>query len=290
MFWEKGKKRLITCSGREDGAGAQISAAVSTILYARHFGYDYVHTPLTNVAHFQDGQDPKKWAADWERFFSLGDGEPPAKLHDSLEQHYLRRPHRWRPKAGKLNFVHHCHKVTDRQAELWSAYRPELRRKFTVHPKPPTSTCPEGVRKIGVHIRRGDVRSDNQFTSRFTPNRRILEVLSRITKALGNESYEVHIYSQSGSDLSDFDAIEPVWHLDEDPFVTFNSLVNCDILLPAISSFSWLAGLISTGRVVQDEFWHPPMPDWITFGDTDQLSRSALADHLKQPNRSTVPA
>lgn len=274
----------MTCRDRQDGAGAQITAAISTILYAQFFGYRYVHSPLCDVAHFEPDDDPAEWAARWERFFSLGDGETPASNFADLESVYLRRPHRWRPRIGKLNFVHHCHKVTNRHPELWNRYRPELRRKFALDPKPPALGGHSDKRVIAVHVRRGDVTADNQFTSRFTPNERITGILAKVIEALEGENHEVHLYSQSGSDFSGFDRFDPVWHLDEDPFATFHALASCDILLSAISSYSWLAALINPAKVIQDKFWHPTMPDWMTFCEIDSQPASNLADYLRTSN------
>lgn len=150
------------------------------MLYAQHFGYQYVHSPLQDVAHFGPDDDHSKWASDWEDFFSLGTNELPASDFANLEPRFLRRPHRWRPRANKLNFVRHCHKITDKHSELWHRFRPELRKRFAITPKPPPFGQGQRSHQIAVHIRRGDVRPDNQFTSRFTPNQRILEVLSKI--------------------------------------------------------------------------------------------------------------
>jgi hypothetical protein len=277
----------VTCRDRVDGAGAQVTAALSTLLYAKHFGYSYVHSPLTNVAHFPPEAGAAEWASKWEEFFSVGANEVPASNLSQLKEVPLPRPHRWRPKRGRLNVVHHCHKVTDKHPELWHEFRPEVRRRYHLTPKPAhTLTNPE-VRRIAVHIRRGDVMSDNQFAERFTPNERIVSILSRTIEALGEEACEVHIYSQSGSDFSGFDTFDPVWHLDDDAFTSFHALASCDILLAATSSFSWLAGLVNDGHVIQDTFWHPAMPDWLSFGDMEKLSLPTLAAHLR-PRKSQL--
>jgi hypothetical protein len=67
------------------------------------------------------------------------------------------------------------------------------------------------------------------------------------------------------SDLSDFDAIPSLHrYINGNPLDSFIRMMNADVLVISKSSFSYLAGLLSTSSVVvYNNFEHPPMPGWL---------------------------
>lgn len=253
----------LTCRGRHDGGGAQISACISTMIAARLRGVSYAHSPLQSVAHAPEGIVGADWARRWETFFSLGYGETAAAEVPDLKLHFLRKPHRRRPKRGRLNVVAHCHKLTNAHREAWAAIVPELRRKYFLTPKPEPSGFDAGLTHIAVHLRRGDVTHNGEFAERFCPASRLLPELRRRIAALGADRCRVHLYSQGDpDDFTEFESLAPYLHLDEDPFLSFHGMVRADILFTAISTFSYLAAMLGEGKVVYQPFWHPPLPEW----------------------------
>ncbi len=58
------------------------------------------------------------------------------------------------------------------------------------------------------------------------------------------------------------------------------SLVGADILVTSHSSFSYSAGLYNEGLTVYSEFWHSPLPSWITYHDSAQLARALGQQHV----------
>ena len=94
MFFRRSGPTYIPCRDRDDGGGAQISAQISTMIYARLKGLVYAHTPLADVAHAPAGTRSEDWSEAWERFFSLGEGETPAKQLADLPEMQLPLPYR----------------------------------------------------------------------------------------------------------------------------------------------------------------------------------------------------
>ncbi len=263
MLFGREKPTYLTCRGRDDGGGAQISACISTMIAARLRGVDYAHSPLEQVAHAPEGVDEVQWGQRWEAFFSLGDGELSAGELTDLPLHPLAKPHRRRPKRGCLNVVAHCHKLTDAHPDAWAEIVPELRRKYQLSPKPVPPGFEAGLTHIAVHLRRGDVTSDGQFAERFSPASRIVPELRRRIGSIGPDRCRVHLYSQGApEDFPELDEFPLRLHLDEDPFVSFHGMVEADVLFTAISTFSYLAGVLGRGEVVYQPFWHPPLSGW----------------------------
>lgn len=283
VFGRSPKMAYVTCRDRRDGGGAQVCAQLSGIIYAALCGATYAHTPFQEIAHGPVDQDPAVWVKAWEEFFSIGAGEVQALDLSHLRERELRKPHRKKPKNGRLNVVHHCHKITNHHPDAWNALRPSIRSKYFLHKKPATPLENDTGMSIAVHVRRGDVTQDGSFSERYTSSSTISSHVKRVVELLGRDRCQVHLFSQSGQDLAEFEELDPQWHLDLDPFTTLHSLASADILFAAKSCFSWLAGLITTGHVIQDEFWHPSMPGWINFKDLPKLSDTQLLSHLQSP-------
>ena len=284
MLFGRAKECFITCRDRTDGGGAQIAAQISTMIHARLKGIHYAHTPLTNVAHAPEGISPEEWSAAWESFFSLGEGEREAAELTHLEEYRLEKPHRQRPKGGKLNVVAHCHKLTDQHPERWAEISGTLREKYALAPKPELPDYNPTDRNIAIHLRRGDVAVDGRFSERFTHIDYILPVMKELVEALGSWA-RIHVYSQGkAEDFVELEEFNPVLHLDEDVFQTFHGMAMADVLLTAKSTFSYLAGVIGTGQVIYEPFWHPALPGWHTIQDEPEKIAHQIAVILDQMN------
>jgi len=100
---------------------------------------------------------------------------------------------------------------------------------------------------IGVHVRRGDISPEKQ-PERWIFNEQYVELFRNINNTLNSDCL-IHIYSEG--DISDFGEISKIdnvlFHLNEDPMVTFHHLVSSDILINAKSAFSVLAAYLHNG-------------------------------------------
>ncbi|BAS59556.1 hypothetical protein NIES2135_09160 [Leptolyngbya boryana NIES-2135] len=259
---------FVTCTGKTDGAGAQIQAVLSTLLYAHEFGLQYVHTPFQELAH-NDENDPN-FAQQWEDFVNLGFDEPSVyqldltnfktvSVRSNLDKIDLSVAE---PKT--LFVVTHCHQFADRYPHRYSKLLKRFQYKYqqSLHPKV-TEFDPTQF-NIALHVRRGDV---NQTTNceRYTTNQTLKALIENISDLLApfNVKTQFHLYSQGQiEDFPDLDHI--VFHLNEPAMKTFHHLVQADVLLMAKSSFSYSAALFSQGIKLYSPFWHRPLRDWIT--------------------------
>lgn len=279
------KDSFITCRDRDDGGGAQISARISTMIFARMKGLTYAHSPVANVAHVPAGTRPEDWSSRWEEFFNLGAGEIGAAEVES-RGYPLRpvpKPHRFLPRSSCLHVVAHCHKVTDRHPGLWAAIAPDLRVKYQLSPKPSLPGYEDGRVQIAVHLRRGDVGSSGRFSERFTADDVVLSGLRRVLAAVGPDRATIRLFSQgSPGDFRAFTDLGARLHLDDDVFETFHHFVQSDVLFVAKSTFSYLGGLIGGNVCIGEPFWHPLLPGWLHPRDLEQ---PGLARLLKERAR-----
>ena len=75
-----------------------------------------------------------------------------------------------------------------------------------------------------------------------------------------------HIYSQGeDKNFEVFKANDTIFHINEDIYSTFISMVVADILVTSASSLSYIAALISDGEIYYKKFWHNPRKEWIKF-------------------------
>lgn len=259
------KDCFITCRDRCDGGGAQIAARISTMIFAKLKGLTYAHSPLADVTHAPPELSTAEWSATWESFFSLGLGEISAAEVEArdLPLVTISKPHRFLPRSQHLYQVTHCHKTSDKNPAAWAKIAPEIRRKYYSTPKPELPKCTPAMKQIAIHLRRGDVGSSGLYSERFTPNDALIGPLTQVIERIGSDRCQLHLFSQGKpADFLPFLQLGAELHLDDDPFLSFHQMVSADVLFTAKSTFSYLAGMIGTGEVIYEPFWHPPLPTW----------------------------
>jgi len=228
--------RNITCTGlRSEGAGSQALMIMNAINFARSFGLTYLHTPFSVIRHAE--RPMEVWAAAWEMLFNLGAGEAACDV-------------------GRREVVNFCYNFTeldvcfgwrrrgDELADAFKALVPEFRRKYYRNKSPRTT---EEV-TIAVHVRRGDVSSDN--SDYFTGNETILRTIAAVKSVLDAHKvkYRIRVYSQATSaDFSELSLRGVELFLDVDAVWTMQELIEADILIVAKGCFSFCAALISDG-------------------------------------------
>ena len=128
---------------------------------------------------------------------------------------------------------------------------------------------------VNLHVRRGDVEELGLNSNRYTSLSVIKNVLTNLCLILDTNriKYEIQLFSQG--EISDFKLLNqfPInYQLNKSEIFTFNQLINSEILITAKSSFSYTAALLTSGLVFYEEFWHPPLSQWINFRRESQIS------------------
>ena len=123
---------------------------------------------------------------------------------------------------------------------------------------------------VAVHVRR-PMKFDSRQGGADTPLTYYLYVMSAVQEMYKSSEKPLlfHLYSQGAVD--DFQLLHSFplqYHLDDSTFETFNGMVFADVLITSASSFSYLAGLLSNGRIVYKSFWHAPRHHWYNVNES----------------------
>jgi hypothetical protein len=254
----------VACRGRNDGAGQQAIAIVSAMMLARYAGCHYYHRPFASMAHAEGSRE--QWAALWEGFLNLGDGEAPlpagAELVDLSA--IVRNPAAYagRPVVVADRLFHLPYEA----APVGEALRADLRTRYWRSPKDGIAAhhAPRGL-TVAVHLRRGDV-SPQSYAHLYVPDEMMLRQIGRVRRALAPFGGALTFNLYSEGDAADFRAFADAGcalHVSGDPFETLHNMVTADVLIGSPSNFSYMAGLLSRGIMVDAQRRKVPLKNWI---------------------------
>jgi hypothetical protein len=158
---------------------------------------------------------------------------------------------------------------------------------------------------IAIHIRRGDVSpcdKDGDVASRYLPNQHYLRLLDHYyryapvitgagTTLQEQQQSQVIVYSQSESfeSWSDFASAcsqhNCTLRLDTDILEVWRGLLTADTLILSKSSFSLVAGLLSSAaQVVYTPFWHQPLANWTVISRELEMETLRDLERIKRDN------
>lgn len=250
----------ITCD-REDGGGAQLHGRISSLAFARAAGIQFFHTPMTRVHFAKDERDIAKWNG-VIRFEQISASISPSinvqevKCLRDLIVRLLLRSEDELPICYKIA---HCHGYTDRFPESISQLIPELKLNFGPTISSHRQECSESV----IHVRGeiGGVEKDSP--RRSSPDMIGSKILHGRKNSL---SQGVLIFtSEFSTELSNFET--DLVHIDysTEVFEVLNCMIRAKNLYMAKSSLSYVAGILSSGVVYYESFWHPMLDHWLPF-------------------------
>ncbi|HET6620884.1 MAG TPA: hypothetical protein VFG64_13170 [Dongiaceae bacterium] len=255
----------VACRGKVDGAGAQAMAKISAMAVAKFAGCRYFHAPFTSMSHAAG--DRQDWAGRWEAFLDLGAGErpvpedaEPVPLAAAVQDPAL---YAGRPVVIVERMFHLP------EAAGWrirDGLRDALRAKYWGSPKAaiPSHRAPAGL-TAAIHLRRGDV-NPSSHAERYVRNEVVLRHIARLREAIVpfGRPLTINLYSEGAAE--DFRAFADAGcnlHIGADTFETFHNMVTADILMSATSMFSYLAGLLSRGVVLDHRGRAPELANWL---------------------------
>ncbi|MEZ5829900.1 MAG: hypothetical protein R3D05_01820 [Dongiaceae bacterium] len=282
----------ITCAGRRDGAGAQALGVLSTMLVARKMRLRYLHTPFSMMGHAPGSRED--WAKAWEAFLNLGFGEEPVPPGADLVhvKEFLRDGIGViRPDTVLAAPAYHWRKFQTPGALRRSGMSLRAKYRASRSPRPVVHRAPPGALTVAVHIRRGDVSYTHPIRKFFytfdPPILKTIEGVRAVAARLGRET-QVNVFSEGPPEMfSAYAAAGCRLHLGGDAFEAFHNLVSADILVQAKSSFSYIAGLISTGAVVHEPYsgqtgklFYRSAPGWIVREESGAFDPDELRTAL----------
>lgn len=223
--------KTLTITGKCDGFGAQYQAIMSGIAYCNYMNYEYIHTPFVKIAH--DGN-----IEELNQFIGI-----PSSKERNIDivmkccgdVHFSKTP----------DIYYNSHVLNKLRQYYDSTVKPNI-----VGPT------------IALHIRRGDVKENNE--KRYTRNNKYKEIISLLLEKYPNDI--ITIFSEGTIDeFRDLQQDRIVFQLNDSIEETFHSLVTAKVLVTAKSSFSYCAALLNKNEVYYMPFWHNPLKHWNIF-------------------------
>jgi hypothetical protein len=283
----------ITCGGKTDGAGAQALAMLSVQLFAQACGFQYIHTPFTLIEH-NHFNDPN-WENEWESFFNLGLGEISFHQIDWTQFEVVRLSDiagiPCSPHQKTIYTIHHAHDYANLFPNAYQKITNAISARYVANSKQRYSIYKYDKLNIALHIRRGDIGKSGNASNRYTSNTSVIQMVQNLIENLRingvtENTIVFHVFSQGDANdfsdiLEEFRNLEMYFHLDSSPFESFNGLVESDILVMSKSTFSYLAALLCGGVKIYDNFYHPPLKNWVKWSKNYNLSRKEFQESLK---------
>jgi hypothetical protein len=265
----------LTCD-RSDGGGAQLHGRISTIAFARTFGLNYVHTPITEVHITETRETSEKWNSllDFSIFGEAVEVESsprtPVTFFGLILLIILGRA----GKQSQIYQVDHCHFFTDRFPSSVHKLRNELRAAFF------RKNANEPQEEVVLHIRSQMASEDTSFlrlSDKEAIERKILiaKSIPHPCRILG-VSIGVDAIGQGGEGISIEEGL--------DAYDALRAFVQGSVFIMAKSSLSYVAGLLNPNTVFYEAHWHPRMPDWIPI-DKFSYTRRTIARNFNPSDK-----
>jgi len=227
-----------------DGFGAQFQHIIQTYIFCKLNNKRFLYRPLEKVEHNYSG----------DAGFN-GKLENLMNLKNNIENdiHNLASP------------LHHICRWFEDNIEICCDCEHMAFIKQCFWKNKDRDYFKNGKINIAVHIRRENPDDRGAAGQRITtPDRYYLEIMNKIRNEHKDQNIVFHIYSQSyNSNFIGYKAPDVELHIDENIVDTFIGLVAADILVTSPSSFSYVAALISDGKIYYKSFWHKPRQNWI---------------------------
>jgi hypothetical protein len=171
---------------------------------------------------------------------------------------------------------------TYRKDEFWTSEYVDFLKTQIQYP-PPHMDVNDHRYTIAVHIRRGDVtpcRRENQGYERYLSNLHFQMVIDKYYQ----EGARVVIISQEKS-FEAWDSFEEkgyeLW-LDTDVADAWKLMLTADLVILSRSSFSFIPGMASKGKVIYTPYWHKPLRRWIHVDKEIMEKSDAETERLQQ--------
>jgi len=234
---------------RTDGFGSQFLTIICSIVYHKD---PFVYTPIKSIEHNYDNDlyfiDKCEDCMNIKNHFLINDGTASML---SIQELYN-------------NVIFNIDKYSNDLIRLKSIFRENKTNPFE------DTSC----RNVAIHIRK-----QNQDDREVCMQRRrfkgdwegdlYLNVMNQLRRKYDNVHF--HIHSQKGLNIERYAKHDVSFHIDEDLFTTFTSMVYADVLMTSRSTLSYSAALLSESSEIyfmkcMKKQGLVPMADWIVFG------------------------
>jgi hypothetical protein len=284
-----------------DAGGAQTQRIVSIYALAKYLNINYYHTPIDYIdhlglIHIQNNTYDYELLERWKKFVKLENSEENIHFDKILEYDFIKY-------NELINLIENDKKNINVLIKILAPYM--ITDNFPIILYPLKNENILNVRQkskdyidIAVHIRRGDGVIVYQ-PERLLPDEYYINLINIISNILNQQNIahkftifserptkkviltpEHHSlkgrfteYKEIDENLYNFDKFNDIpnleFNINTDPMETLEDMINANILITSISSFSYLAGLFNKNLVLYYPFWHPILENWLNTQESN---------------------
>jgi len=145
-----------------------------------------------------------------------------------------------------------------------------LRQKFLLTTKAPIRSQP----RAAVHIRRGDVKINNQM--RYMPNSYYVEVIKNIQQISPNIDVAIFSESNSSENFKVFRDLGCKLFLDADLKFTWKEMIFADVLVMSKGSFAYVPAIYNNNFIIYYPAWYSKLAHWHHANDPELWNKLKL--------------
>ena len=261
FFFKINRECILTCN-RSDGGGAQIHGRFSVLAFANYFKTKFRNTPIAN-AHFGNTKDwntsDESWDSKWNSLIAfqqlstdelIGRKIIKSSTTTILWKAILKLILTAKIKEKYIFELESAHGFTDLNPKIVKNTQKIFKNMLVPVPL-------KSDESVVVHLRRG---SDTTANVRYEKDETLFTWLLNLIDQYPNNS--IRVYTNELFELpSQFQNLVTVDY-QSNPFEAITHMANCEILVIAKSSMSYVAALMNNGVVYCPYFWHPKMKGW----------------------------
>tara|TARA_Y100000996_G_scaffold116981_1_gene87062 strand:- start:6464 stop:7210 length:747 start_codon:yes stop_codon:yes gene_type:complete len=228
-----------------DGFGSQYQKIIQTMIYCTHHNLNFVYRPIKNMEHNYDNDI--KYIDNIEKLMNIKNNIENDTNNKAEEIDYGTVVMKWFEE--NIDVACSSEDLSLIKSYFWQNKERNIFKNDKIN--------------VAVHVRRPN-QCDNRIQGANTPDSYYLNIIKIIREKYKDKNLLFHIYSQGKlEDFKVYENIDVTLHINEDICKTFIGMVAADILVTSISSFSYIAALLSDGEVYYNNFWHKPRKNWI---------------------------
>ena len=253
---------FLTCT-RGDGGGAQWHGMFSVMAFCKEFGLSYVHTPIAKILPV-DSQDKRdRWNALFD-LTGLSVAKPvelETKKVRSLANLFVQICLTKNGGAALFD-IDHCHAFTDWNISSVETIVPDLQSAFRSQHLVKNFASAEDS-KLVVHLRRGHIE-DGSGNLRVTRDDAVVDAVHSVMRLSGLSQGVV--FCMQPEPLIEKRLPEGIaFDSSSDEFEVIFAMSKAEYLILAKSSMSYVGGILCTGTVLYESFWHPKLKSWMSL-------------------------
>ena len=237
----------------KDGFGAQYQRIIQTMIYCKYHNLNFVYRPINCMEHNYNN-DPS-YINEIENLMNIKNYIENDKNNNAKEIDFGTVVMKWFEE--NIDTACNTEYLNLIKSYFWKNKERNIFKNDKVN--------------VAVHIRKKNQQDvqlgyDDNVGGRAISEHYYLNIMNIIRKKYKDKNLQFHIYSQGKIEhFKNFESSDVQFHINEHICNTFIGMVGADILVTSPSSFSYVAALLSDGKIYYKKFWHNPRKEWIVY-------------------------